>query len=112
MPSSCVRIQLNDGCLRSRRPEQIRALVSVDEWHDLRKDVYEALLPAIQFKRVVIISLIGLFAIPFISFVCLLVLIQAELIAIDGEEEDAFRLLLIIASCLRLVTVTNRNGDR
>jgi hypothetical protein len=99
MPSSCVHIELSDGCLRSRRPEHIRELISVDEWHAMRKDIYEALLPAIQFKRVVIISLIGLFAIPFTSFFCLLVLILAELIAIDGEEEDAFRLLLIIGSC-------------
>lgn len=102
LPSSYStgKLLLYDGELRSGRPERIRHLVTMREWNALKKDVSDAMAPAIRFKRLITTLIFILFAIPVVSFVCLLFLIHAEIVILDeeGETEAAFKLLLEVVA--------------
>ncbi|CAB9531430.1 expressed unknown protein [Seminavis robusta] len=100
MPSrSRIPIQLTDGFLSSGRPEQIRPRLTSEEWHALRLAIYEAIAPASKFKRLVTVLLTGLFAVPFLAFFFLLVFVLSDFVEFeDGQAEQAFQLLLIVAA--------------
>lgn len=97
---STGKLLLYDGELRSGRPERIRHLVTMREWSALKKDVSDALAPAVRFKRLITTLIFIFFAIPVVSFVCLLFLIHSEVIVLDeaGETEAAFKLLLEVVA--------------
>jgi hypothetical protein len=93
---------IHDGVLKGKRPPlRLRSYFSTKEWEQFRYEIYEAMLPAIQFQRTVLLALVGFFLMPILSFASLLILLKCDflILADDQEEEVAFQLILVVATC-------------
>ena len=106
-----LRVVIDDAWrLKGRRPPaRLSSYFSLNEWTNLSYEIYDAILPAIRFKQILVGILAGLFAIPLLSFVILLVLVLTGFIEIEdfqyeeeGEieyQEEAFEMLLFVTTC-------------